>query len=96
MSNGLGYQYMIDHFHELFTKRTYVARSGRVHFCPELLKRICEKLGYYHEEDPMTVINLRKMENSEMISRGYTRREDLFGITSFKMKDKLERRSKRL
>lgn len=96
MSNGLGYQYMIDNFHELFKSRSYIARSGRVHFLPRAFKRICEKLGYFHEEDPLTVINLRKIENSEMIQRGYTRREQLFGITTYKMKDKLERRQKRL
>lgn len=96
MSNGIGYQYMIDHFRELFIRRTYVARSGRVHFLPRAFKRVCEKLGYYHEEDPLTVINLRKMENSEMVARGYTHREQLFGLTSMKMKDKLERRRKRL
>lgn len=96
MSNGIGYQYMIDNVNKLFIERTYVARNGRVHFVPRAFKRICEKVGYYHEEDPMMVINLRKMENSEMLQRGMTNREQLFGITSIKMKDKLEKRVKRL
>lgn len=96
MSRGIGYQYMIDHVEELFVRRTYIASNGRVHFVPRAFKRVCEKLGYYHEEDPMTVINLRKMENSEMLSRGMMHREELFGVTSKKMKDKLEKRVKRL
>lgn len=96
MSNGIGYQYMIDNIHELFIKRTYVARSGRVHFLPRAFKRICEKLGYFHEEDPITTLNLRMMENSEMIVRGISHREDLTGIVGLKMKDKLEKRRKRL
>lgn len=96
MSNGLGYQYMMDHIDELFTKRTYIARSGRVHFLPRAFKRVCEKLGYYHEEDPRVMANMRKLETSEMLVRGFTNREQMFGITTLKMKDKLERRSKRL
>ena len=96
MSKGIGYQYMIDHIDELFVKRTYVARNGRVHFLPRAFKRVCEKLGYFHEEDPMMVLNLRKMENSEMVQRGLTHREQLFAYTDKKMKDKLDKRLNRL
>lgn len=96
MSNGIGYQYMIDHINELYVRRTYVARSGRVHFVPRAFKRVCEKLGYFHENDPGMVINLRKMENSELLVRGMKHREDLFDITQNKMKDKLSKRLDRL
>lgn len=96
MSNGIGYQYMTDHLHELFKDRIYVARSGRVHFVPRAFKRVLDKNGYFSDEDPMVVLNLRKMENGELVARGLQHREQLFGITQKKMKDKIEKRLSRL
>lgn len=96
MSRGIGYQYMEDHLHELFIQRNYISRNGSVHFVPRAFKRVCEKNGYVSEEDPKVIINSRKMENSEMIQRGYTHREMLRGIVSHKMQDKLTKRLKRL
>lgn len=96
MSNGIGYQYMEDHLHELFTDRIYIARSGRVHFVPRAFKRVCEKLGYYSEEDPRVIENSRKLENSELLVRGLNHREDIAFVNGQKMKDKLEKRLKRL
>lgn len=96
MSRGIGYEYMSTHVKQLFLSRSYIARNGRVHFVPRAFKRVCEKLGYWSEEDPKVVENMRKMENSELILRGLTRRDDLTGFVTVKMKNKLERRSKRL
>lgn len=96
MSNGIGYQYMMDHVHELFVYRTYVARNGRVHHVPRAFKRVCEKLGYFSEEKPEDIKNMRLIETSEMIQRGYTHRGMTSVNVSMKMKDKLERRLKRL
>lgn len=96
MSNSIGYQYMIDNFEILYKRRYYIARNGRVHKIPRAFKRVCEKFGKPYQEDPEDIKRMRKMEISEMVLRGYDRRSLLEGITASKMKDKLERRSKRL
>lgn len=96
MSNGIGYKYMEDHIHDLFVSRTYIARNGRVHRVPRAFKRVCEKLGYYSQERPEDLINMRKLENSEMVQRKITDRGALRGYLGTQMKDKLEKRLKRL
>lgn len=96
MSNGIGYQYMMDNFKELYERRYYIARSGRVHHLPRAFKRVAEKLGYPYEERPEDIVRMRKLENSEMIQRGFIDRGQLRGITTLKMKDKLQKRLKRL
>lgn len=96
MSNGIGYQYMTDHIKELFKNRYYIASNGHVFQVPRAFKRVLEKNGYFSEEDPEQVITMRKVENSEMLKRGLTNREQLFSINGMKMKDKLTKRLKRL
>lgn len=89
---GLGHDYMMGHFHDLFKYGKYQGKNGQLHRLPRYFSKLAEKHGYdlIHLKIDQAE-SMDELNKAAKFNKGIFQDMDLFAQDGIVMKDKLKK-----